>query len=545
MKQGAEMKIYTRAKTLIQVFAYIFLFGNFSKLSPSNRQIGPEDNVFRIYSRILDEERPIRIYLPDSYASTMDRYTVLYHLDGTQRNFSNAIHQIEKLVSQGEIPKLIVVGIENTDRWRDMLPVKISKHPTSGEADRFLKFIQQELITQIERKYRTNSIRILHGCSNSALFAIFTMMEGIGTFNGIIAGSPSIGHCVDYLTDGMESYLIDSSASDQFLSISNGGRDTALKLITPIPDFVDLIESRSSSGFIFQYKYYEEEGHCPTPTLTDGLKSFFQYHQAKPAAYKDERNLILTPQRFAPGVVSTDTYSETGCTFTPDGKTVYFTRSGGDLTGPTVFISRYEDDAWTSPEKAPFSGFGPCISPDGKMLVISKYGYDTQNQRTIELWVADAEENEWKHMRYLGPGNRPSMSQNDNLYYVDRSDPEDRGVIVMRKCMERDYSLPERVGGGVNTPYYEAHPCIAEDESYIIFDSTRPGGYGEGDLYICFNGPDGSWEEVHNLGSSINSAGYEAYSSISPVRRFLFFSSDKGGTFDLYSVDLNIIEKLR
>jgi WD40 repeat protein len=253
----------------------------------------------------------------------------------------------------------------------------------------------------------------------------------------------------------------------------------------------------------------------------------------------------LIPERFAPGVVSTEVYSETGCTFTPDGKALYFTRSGGDLESPTIFLSRLEDGNWTDPQKAPLEGFGPHISPDGKKIFISKLGQDEENQRTIELWYAEKEGSGWGALKYHGLGNRLSMSDSLNLYYVDRSDENDRGVIVVQEFAEGRYAESEILGGGVNTASYEAHPCIARDESYIIFDSDRAGGSGKGDLYVSFRKDDGTWGDARNLGSAINTEAYEGYSSISPDGKYLFYSSNKDGSFSLYRVSLDIIGKIR
>jgi len=244
-------------------------------------------------------------------------------------------------------------------------------------------------------------------------------------------------------------------------------------------------------------------------------------------------------------LISTEKYSETGCTFTPDGKEFFFTRSGGNLQSPTIFVSRFQNNKWTQPDKAPFTGYGPHVSPEGKRIFVSKRRDNEENQRTVELWFAKREGKRWTGFQYHGPGNRPSMSNSLNLYYIDRSDEEDRGVIVVQNFIDGKYFKPKIIGGDINTPYYEAHPCIAKDESYIIFDSNRPGGYGEGDLYICFRNDDGTWGNAINLGPTINTECYEAYSSVSPDGKYLFYSSNSEGSFDLYWVDLNIIENVR
>jgi predicted alpha/beta superfamily hydrolase len=503
------------------------------------------DRVYKIHSRILNEERILRISLPDSYDKTQDRYPVLYQLDGSDRHFSEVTHTIQSLCSAGKIPEMIVVGIANTDRWRDMLPINLKKHPTSGEADRFLEFLEREVIRFLEENYLTNRVRILSGRSNSALFTIFAMTAEASVFDGYIASSPSLGHCRDYVFDRTASFLNSSCVTDRAVFISNGGLDAASRLISPIPELIDMLKNGGPESIIWKYRYYEKEGHCPSPTLRDGLIWLFQHLRTGLVGYLNMPPPGFTPECFAPGLISTTSYAETGCAFTPDGKEFYFTRSGGNISSSAIFVSIFENDRWTQPERASFTGFGPCVSPDGKKIFVSRYGTAQGNQRRVELWFANRIENEWSVFKFHGPGNRPSISGLSNLYYLDRSNEEDRGVIAVQNFMDGKSAESRIPGGGINTPYYDAHPCIANDESYIIFDSNRPGGYGEGDLYVCFRNEDGTWGNAINLGSAINTKSYEAYSSISPDRKYLFYSSNINGNFDIYWVDLRFIENLK
>jgi len=253
----------------------------------------------------------------------------------------------------------------------------------------------------------------------------------------------------------------------------------------------------------------------------------------------------MTPEVFAAGLVSTKTYDETGCSLSIDGKEFYFTRSGGDLVTPTIFKSQFQDATWTTPHRAVFEGFGPHISPDGKYMIFSKYVMAEDNQRSVELWRMMRGKNKWVQPRFFGLGSRASIGNSGAVYYIDRSNKEDRGVIAVQKFESGKYQKPEILNGEVNSPYYEAHPCIAKDESYLIFDSNRPGGYGEGDLYICFRDKDDLWTNVNNLGEKINSKGWDGYASISPDDKYLFYSSNKDGDFQLHWVSITIIEKIK
>ena len=260
--------------------------------------------------------------------------------------------------------------------------------------------------------------------------------------------------------------------------------------------------------------------------------------------YLGQRPPRMVPDIFAPGIISTDAYHETGCTFSLNWKEFYFTRSGGDLKTPTIYECRLQDDYWTRPHQVSFEGFGPQISPNGKIMMFSKYGTTEDNQRTVELWRMILIQNKWTDPQYIGLGSRPSISQSGTIYYIDRSNKEDRGAIATQKYVSGEYQESELLHGSVNSPYYEAHPCIAKDESFLIFDSNRPGGYGEGDLYVCYHNNDGSWGNAINLGKNINSRGWDGYASISPDGEYLFYSSDKSGNYQIYWVSIKIIEKL-
>src|ERR1044072_499242 len=154
---------------------------------------------FAMKSAVLGEERVILIRTPPGYETNKLSYPVLYMTDG-DAHMGHTSSTIEFLTQNGRLPDLIVVGITNTDRTRDLTPAKSSaknaagelQFPTSGGADNFLKFIQTELIPEIEKDYRFQPYRILAGHSLGGLFTIHTMISKPGMFNSFIAVSPSL-----------------------------------------------------------------------------------------------------------------------------------------------------------------------------------------------------------------------------------------------------------------------------------------------------------------------------------------------------------------
>ncbi len=154
----------------------------------------------KIQSKVMGEERVILVRTPQGYETNEVRYPVLYMTDGNA-HIAHTSSTIDFLARNGRMSEMIVVGILNTDRTRDLTPTHASmpqpngdpiQFPTSGGADKFLKFIETEVIPMIEARYRTQPYRIFAGHSFGGLFAINAMLTRPDLFNAYIAVSPSL-----------------------------------------------------------------------------------------------------------------------------------------------------------------------------------------------------------------------------------------------------------------------------------------------------------------------------------------------------------------
>jgi hypothetical protein len=86
-----------------------------------------------------------------------------------------------------------------------------------------------------------------------------------------------------------------------------------------------------------------------------------------------------------------------------------------------------------------------------------------------------------------------------------------------------------------------SHPCIARDETFLIFDSYTidpPGGHAH--LFICFRESDGSWGKATDISEILESEGNIA-AYISPDGQYLFFRADS----DIYWVSTKILDQLK
>lgn len=134
----------------------------------------------------------------------------------------------------------------------------------------------------------------------------------------------------------------------------------------------------------------------------------------------------------------------------------------------------------------------------------------------------------------------------EGTYYFDEATSSGLGTIQYSLLIEGNREKPRALDKQINTGKWNAHPFIAPDESYLIWDGERKSGYGNSDLYISFRQQDGSWGTAINLGDEINTEFEDAYGSVTPDGKYFFFNRSFGGDkADIYWVDAQIIETLR
>ena len=136
--------------------------------------LGTEGLAYRIESKILGETRTINLALPRSFAATGPerRYPVAVVLDG-EADLPEAAAVASKLSAAGQIPEMLLVAIENTDRLRDLTPpgLSVSGSSTHEGGDRFLDFIEQELLPAVDSQFRGAAPRTLIGHSSGGILA--------------------------------------------------------------------------------------------------------------------------------------------------------------------------------------------------------------------------------------------------------------------------------------------------------------------------------------------------------------------------------------
>lgn len=195
---------------------------------------------------------------------------------------------------------------------------------------------------------------------------------------------------------------------------------------------------------------------------------------------------------------------------------------------PLVTSFRKENRAWKKYD----------FYPTGSDTMYSK---DTYIERT---------ETGWSKIKSLGapfdsiPIMRLTASSQGTLVF-DEFTRDGNGVLRYSRLVNGKREAPRPFGKEINTGTWTAHPFIAPDESYIIWDGEREGGYGDSDMYISFRQLDGSWGAAINFGDTINTDGEDGGGYVTPDGKYLSYCPRCDPPYDRMWVDAKIIEDLR
>lgn len=157
--------------------------------------------IVEMPSGILNEKRTLNIYLPPGYnpRDTL-KYPVVYLLDGSaDEDFIHVVglYQFNSFEWINMVPKSILVGIATVDRRRDFtFPTTIDadkkRYPTTGHSDRFMQFLEKELVPYVEKNYKASPSRTLIGQSLGGLLATEVLLKKPALFTQYIITSPSL-----------------------------------------------------------------------------------------------------------------------------------------------------------------------------------------------------------------------------------------------------------------------------------------------------------------------------------------------------------------
>lgn len=274
-----------------------------------------------------------------------------------------------------------------------------------------------------------------------------------------------------------------------------------------------------------------------------------------------QREPGLRPEIFAPGLISTPGRREGGAAFSADGRSFFFTFGGADGTFATHVMRRQDDDAWNEPARASFANEGNTgetfISPSGGQLYFASSRPPGSPPWNNRIWVTEREGDDWGSPRHVDLGIAtntgvffPTVSRSGILYVGSQAEKSGlpnlgKSDIYFADTKAAGKLVPQNIGAPINSPYEEWDPCIAPDESYLLFESDRPGGQGGIDIWVSFRQPDGRWGEPVNLGADVNGPGVDVAARMTPDGRFLFFERPSPTEQDIWWVSAEVIHRLK
>lgn len=239
------------------------------------------------------------------------------------------------------------------------------------------------------------------------------------------------------------------------------------------------------------------------------------------------------PRVFLPGIVSIDGL-DFNATFALDGNTFYFARS---KNGKYVILESNRDgDNWSTPRKSLlfdtlYSNADPFITADSSIYFISnRPSHIADTTDDFDIYRIRREDRKWTTPEYLTGVNSDSteyyvsVAASGNIYFASYRDGN--LDLFMSEYKDGKFYSPTNLGTVINSNSSEHDPFISPDESFLIYNSDRAGGYGEADLYISRK-KDGVWQSPVNMGPTINTSSYEYCSNMSPDGKFFFYSSEE------------------
>lgn len=189
----------------------------------------PPHETFTVESKALGESRRINVYTPPAYRTSREAFPVLYMPDGgLDEDFPHLVNTVDSLIVVGAIRPIIVVGIPNTQRRRDLTgPTRVASDSAIashvGGSAAFRKFLRDELIPEVTRRYRTTPERGIIGESLAGLFVVETFLLEHDLFAHSIALDPSVWWNAGAMIDSAQAHIarFDAAPHTLYVATSN------------------------------------------------------------------------------------------------------------------------------------------------------------------------------------------------------------------------------------------------------------------------------------------------------------------------------------
>lgn len=228
---------------------------------------------FELESAALERTMNVVVYLPDGYEEGSAPYPVLYMIGSEWRShFALAAATLDMMRDLGQIPATILVGVDLPEGNGVLVPR--GSPPDTSAADAHLAFLVDELLPEVERRYRTAPFRMLYGASNSGLFGVYSLLSRPQAFDAVLASSPMLGWCYDLIEKHARRTLATQKMPPRTLALVYSDDDYD-RVTGFVPRFGRLVESLRPAWLSVVTEVRHNEGHVPTVDLALSLKAVF------------------------------------------------------------------------------------------------------------------------------------------------------------------------------------------------------------------------------------------------------------------------------
>ncbi|MFL6466388.1 MAG: alpha/beta hydrolase-fold protein, partial [Pyrinomonadaceae bacterium] len=280
-------------KVLILLIAWLILFGvTFAQRSTTadasgvQRAAGLIHDVHTFVSKTLGEERTVLVTLPRTYEKSDAKYPVVLMLDAHEPQNAMMAGILEQQAWGGKIPETILVGIQNTNRVRDLTPTSTERQ-SSGGGPKFLQFIETEVLPLVDKNYRTQPYRIFAGHSLGGLFVMYTFTEKPELFSGYIAASPVLHWDNKYVIKRAEALFKIDREWKKRMFVSIGDEP---EYVESFNAFQALIKREKPKDLDVEFRQFKDENHGSVvlPAYYAGLRKIFEGWTLKQIGTLDE-----------------------------------------------------------------------------------------------------------------------------------------------------------------------------------------------------------------------------------------------------------------
>ncbi len=268
----------------------------------------------------------------------------------------------------------------------------------------------------------------------------------------------------------------------------------------------------------------------------------------KAGLYFGQKPPGLTPEIFAPGIISLKGRNESNISFSSDLSEVYFTVNKKDEE-VSIYFSKLKGDQWTPAKRANFTNgrkkeeLYPFVSFDDKRIYFTALDAIFSDEK---IWYVNRLEDSWSDAIQLD-----SPLNDDLVYYINQAKNGDLFYTNISK--RKMYYAPNKSGNFPQAQEVEIefghHGFISPSQDYLLVytRSKESEEREDSDIFICFREKDGTWTKPIGFGNEVNTNFSEGCPSITPDGQYFFFtrSNDEDQLSDLFWVSSEIIEKLR